>query len=62
MYITRCRVKYGKRISPRPKAPPEWLNTLNEAFDGLKPLGVIERGAIDRLWNMIFYFESGVAS
>ena len=31
------------------------------AFDGLKPLEVIERGEIDRLWNMIFYLESGVA-
>jgi len=41
---------------------PAWLDTPNEAFDGLKPLEVIERGEIDRLWNMIFYLESGVAS
>jgi transcriptional regulator with XRE-family HTH domain len=41
---------------------PRWLDTPNEAFDGLKPLEVIERGEIDRLWNMIFYLESGVAS
>lgn len=41
---------------------PSWLDTPNEAFDGLKPLEVIERGEIDRLWNMIFYLESGVAS
>jgi hypothetical protein len=39
-----------------------WLDTPNEAFDGLKPLEVIERGEIDRLWNMIFYLESGVGS
>jgi hypothetical protein len=25
-------------------------------------LEVIERGEIDRLWNMIFYLESGVSS
>jgi hypothetical protein len=31
------------------------------AFGELKPLEVIERGEIDRLWNMIFYLESGVA-
>jgi hypothetical protein len=43
-------------------AIPGWLDTPNEAFDGLKPLEVIERGEIDRLWNMIFYLESGVAS
>jgi DNA-binding transcriptional regulator YiaG len=41
---------------------PAWLDTPNEAFGGLKPLEVIERGEIDRLWNMIFYLESGVAS
>ena len=43
-------------------AIPSWLDSPNEAFDGLKPLEVIERGEIDRLWNMIFYLESGVAS
>ncbi len=39
---------------------PTWLDTPNDAFGGLKPLEVIERGEIDRLWNMIFYLESGV--
>jgi hypothetical protein len=39
-----------------------WLETPNPAFGGLKPLEVIERGEIDRLWNMIFYLKSGVAS
>jgi transcriptional regulator with XRE-family HTH domain len=46
----------------RPEQIPQWLETPNDAFDGLKPLEVIERGEIDRLWNMIFYLESGVAS
>jgi transcriptional regulator with XRE-family HTH domain len=41
---------------------PKWLETPNQAFQGLKPLEVIERGEIDRLWDMIFYLESGVAS
>jgi DNA-binding transcriptional regulator YiaG len=45
----------------RPEEIPAWLDTPNDAFDGLKPLEVIERGEIDRLWNMIFYLESGVA-
>src|SRR3954454_11866383 len=43
-------------------AIPAWLDSPNQAFDGLKPLEVIERGEIDRLWNMILYLESGVAS
>jgi transcriptional regulator with XRE-family HTH domain len=41
---------------------PVWMNTPNQAFGGLKPLEVIERGETDRLWRMIFFLESGVAS
>lgn len=40
---------------------PQWLESPNDAFEGLKPIELIERGEIDRLWNMIFYLESGVA-
>ena len=46
----------------RPEEIPHWLDTPNDAFGGLKPLEVIERGEIDRLWNMIYYLESGVPS
>lgn len=41
-------------------AIPVWLNAPNPAFEELKPLEVIERGEIDRLWSMIFHLESGV--
>lgn len=37
----------------------EWLTTPNEAFDGLKPLEVIERGEVDRIWRMVYLLESG---
>jgi len=62
------RIRETERFQERlaevvqPEAIPEWLDAPNDAFDGLKPLEVIERGEIDRLWNMIFYLESGVAS
>jgi DNA-binding transcriptional regulator YiaG len=46
----------------RPEEIARWLDAPNDAFDGLKPLEVIERGEIDRLWNMIYYLESGVGS
>ena len=39
-----------------------WLDRPNDAFDGLKPMEVIERGEVDRIWQMIFYLRSGVAS
>ena len=38
-----------------------WLTAPNEAFDGLKPLEVIDRGEIDRIWWMIYQLRSGVA-
>ena len=56
----RFQAKLGQVV--RPEGIPQWLDTPNDAFDGLKPLEVIERGEIDRLWNMIFYLESGVPS
>ena len=62
------RIRETERFQERlaevvpPEAIPEWLDTPNDAFGGLKPLEIIERGEIDRLWNMIFYLESGVAS
>ncbi len=37
----------------------EWLITPNEAFGELKPIEVIERGEVDRIWRMIYYIESG---
>ena len=58
--LDRFRDRLSEVVSA--DAIPAWLDTPNEAFDGLKPLEVIERGEIDRLWNMIFYLESGVAS
>jgi hypothetical protein len=36
-----------------------WFTTPNDAFDGLKPLEVIERGEIDRLWEMVHRLKSG---
>jgi DNA-binding XRE family transcriptional regulator len=37
-----------------------WFRTPNESFDGLKPIEVIERGEIDRLWNMVFQLQTGM--
>jgi len=37
----------------------EWLDTPNDAYSGLKPLDLIERGEVDRLWRMIFEVQSG---
>ena len=58
--LERFRARLAEVVAA--DAIPAWLDTPNEAFGGLKPLEVIERGEIDRLWNMIFYLESGVPS
>jgi DNA-binding transcriptional regulator YiaG len=39
----------------------EWLATPNPSFENLKPLEVIERGEIDRIWRMIYDLEAGEA-
>jgi DNA-binding transcriptional regulator YiaG len=41
-------------------APGIWLQTPQDAFDGLKPLEVIDRGESDRLWAMIYFLRSGL--
>jgi DNA-binding transcriptional regulator YiaG len=46
----------------RGSAIGKWLKTTNPAFGGLKPLEVIDRGESDRLWEMIYFLRSGVAS
>jgi DNA-binding XRE family transcriptional regulator len=37
-----------------------WLCRPNAAFNGLKPLEIIERGEMDRLWEMCFRLRSGL--
>lgn len=46
----------------REEAVGRWLKTPNPAFDGMKPLEVIDRGESDRLWEMVYFLRSGVAS
>lgn len=39
-----------------------WLNQPNDAFEGLKPIEMIERGEVDRIWEMIYFLRSGVSA
>ncbi|HEY1186554.1 MAG TPA: hypothetical protein VGE74_02805 [Gemmata sp.] len=48
-------------VMQEPSVGP-WLKAPNDAFGGLKPLEVIERGESDRLWEMVYFLRSGVAS
>jgi hypothetical protein len=46
----------------RKEAIAAWLEAPNEALGGLKPIEMLERGEADRLWRMIYFLGSGVAS
>jgi len=43
-----------------PDSLGEWLYGPNGAFGGMKPVEVIERGEIDRLWEMFYRLRSGM--
>lgn len=40
----------------------QWMLRPNQAFDRLKPIEVIERGEVDRIWQMVFLLRSGTPS
>ena len=57
------------RMSLNPfKSIANWFGDINPyhperlAKGGLKPIEVIERGEVDRIWQMIYYLRSGVPS
>lgn len=53
------RLHRGLSTVIKPDALPAWLDTPNDAFGGLKPIELIERGESDRLWRMLFELRSG---
>lgn len=59
-YIEISRLCDGLSEVVEPASLGEWLKTPNDAFDGSKPLEVIERGEIDRLWEMFYRLRSGM--
>lgn len=44
----------------RPEAAARWLTQPNAALDGFKPLEVVERGEMDRLWGLLFRARGGL--
>ncbi len=54
------RIRDGAARVMKAKAVPAWLLAPNEAFGGLKPIELIERGEHDRIWRTLFSIEAGV--
>ena len=44
----------------QPDSLGEWFVTPNDAFGGFKPIEIIERGEIGRLWEMAYRLRSGM--
>jgi hypothetical protein len=45
----------------RPESLARWLEEPVPAFEGSSPLQIIERGELDRLWEMIYDVRMGEA-
>ena len=43
-----------------PESLGDWFATPCPAFDGFKPIEIVERGEIDRLWEMVYRLRSGL--
>jgi len=56
------RVCQALQTIMKPEFLDRWLETPNNAFEGLKPLDLIKRGEVERLWRMIFEVQSGALS
>lgn len=55
--VDRLRRAMSEIIDPDEIAA--WMEEPNDAFDGSTPLQVVERGEIDRLWQMIYAVRTG---
>jgi DNA-binding transcriptional regulator YiaG len=58
--IEMQRFEEGLKRVMKPEYIGEWLRTPIDAFGGLKPIEVVERGEIDRIWRMVYELESGM--
>ena len=59
-YVEVKRLVDALREVVEPEGLGEWFNTPNDAFGKLKPIEVVERGEIDRLWEMCYRLRSGM--
>ena len=59
--VDRLRVKLAHAFTA-PNQFAAWLKSPLELFGGATPLEVIERGEIDRIWQLLYFVESGEMS
>lgn len=59
-YAEVARLYEALREVVEPDAIGVWFVTPNEAFGDMKPVELIERGEIDRLWDMVYRMQSGM--
>lgn len=54
--VTAFIVRLSSLVDPA--TIPGWLDTVNPAFDGMKPLWLLEAGTLKPLTNMLDQFEA----
>ncbi len=59
-YVEVKRLCDGLSEVVDPACLGDWLKAPNDALDGFKPIEIIERGEIDRLWEMFYRLRSGM--
>ena len=53
------RLQHALEQLVRSEAIPRWMQEPNKAFEGARPIDLIERGEVDRIWAMIYHLRSG---
>jgi hypothetical protein len=56
------RIRSALATVIKPEYIEQWLETPNGAFDGRRPVDVVEAGEGDRVWRMIREMEWGTYS
>ena len=44
----------------KPEFIAQWLEAPNESLKSFKPIEVIERGEIDRIWRLLYQLDAGI--
>ena len=58
--LTELRKLYDELAEvTEPEGIGTWLTAPNDEFGGMKPIELIERGEMFRIWRMVFFLKSG---
>ncbi len=59
-FVELKRLVSGLSEIMREEEVGKWLKTPNDAFGGFKPLELLDRGEVDRIYEMIYMLKAGI--